>query len=98
MICNEPAGHATRLVCPYHQWTYGLDGRLLACRGMQADLDKSQFGLHQIQLHELEGLIYLNLSEDPHASADAQTVLAALLKPQVFRRPKIPKTINYSLK
>ena len=46
IICHEGTGHATRLVCPYHQWTYGLDGALLSCRGMQ-ELDKSQFGLQE---------------------------------------------------
>src|SRR6266567_8270330 len=45
LICTEAAGHSKRLVCPYHQWTYGLDGGLLACRGMPEDLDKSQFPL-----------------------------------------------------
>src|SRR5215471_10079997 len=45
LICTESSGHAHRLVCPYHQWTYTSDGRLLACRGMPEDLDKSALGL-----------------------------------------------------
>src|ERR1043166_3045657 len=40
LICTEPAGHAHRLVCPYHQWTYASNGSLLACRGMPENLDK----------------------------------------------------------
>src|SRR6185369_11078814 len=31
LLCTESSGHVARLVCPYHQWTYRLNGELLAC-------------------------------------------------------------------
>src|ERR1700733_9736776 len=44
-ICSAERGSSPRLVCPYHQWTYALDGRLLAARDMGSEFDKSQPGL-----------------------------------------------------
>ncbi len=98
LICTAPAGHATRLVCPYHQWTYGCDGKLLACRGMQEDLDKSQFGLRPIHTREVEGLIYLSLADKPPTFDAAQQLLSSLARPQGFARAKIAKTVDYLVK
>src|SRR5207247_7139699 len=69
LICDTQAGHATRFVCPYHQWTYRLDGSLVACRGMQDTLDKTQFGLRCVAAQEVEGLIFISLAEAPAAFA-----------------------------
>jgi Rieske 2Fe-2S family protein len=95
IVCPEPAGHVTRLVCPYHQWTYALDGKLTACRGMQADLDKSQFSLRPVRVEEFEGLIFISLAEKPPPFAPARQALAPLLKPQGFARAKVAKASDY---
>ena len=95
MICAEPCGRLNRLVCPYHQWTYGLDGALLACRGMQQDLDKSQFGLHRVHACEVEGLIFISFAQEPIPFETASQTLAPLLKPQGFNRAKVAKAVDY---
>jgi glycine betaine catabolism A len=47
ILCRQASGHLNKIVCPYHQWAYGRDGALLACRGMPQTFDKSEFGLVQ---------------------------------------------------
>lgn len=63
-----------RLVCPYHAWTYKLDGELMGVPRQEtfANLDKSQRGLAQVPCFESGGLIWVQL--DRHASADFSAV------------------------
>ena len=61
-ICKTGTGKVTRLVCPYHQWTYTLDGKLASARG--ADLDLSQYSLLPIRVEVVGGCIYVALSDD----------------------------------
>lgn len=52
-----------RLVCPYHAWTYGLDGKLVgvARADMFDNLDKEQRGLKQLPAKEWGGVVYVQL-------------------------------------
>lgn len=49
-IIDDPQGHVRSFMCPYHQWTYRLDGSLLQCREMPADTDKDSLGLHTVSV------------------------------------------------
>jgi glycine betaine catabolism A len=64
-ICLEQTGRAPRLMCPYHQWTYGLDGKLLAARSMAEDFDKADHGLNPVALENVGGLIFICMAENP---------------------------------
>lgn len=64
-ICEEQRGRAPRLMCPYHQWTYGLDGSLLAARSMAEDFNKKDFGLSPVALENIGGLIFICMDDRP---------------------------------
>ncbi|GLP87632.1 aromatic ring-hydroxylating oxygenase subunit alpha [Tritonibacter mobilis] len=65
VICKAKKGNNPKLVCPYHQWTYELDGRLLWARDMGPDFDASKHGLKVVHCRELAGLVYICLADDP---------------------------------
>ena len=54
-ICSAERGTSPRLVCPYHQWTYALDGRLIAARDMGSEFDKTQHGLKPVHCAAISG-------------------------------------------
>jgi glycine betaine catabolism A len=98
LILGQPCGHAKRLVCPYHQWSYGLDGQLLHTPGMHPGLDKSKLGLRSVQLCEVAGLIYISLASTPPSFELASELLDALAKPQGLPRAKIAKAVDYRVR
>ncbi len=62
-ICSAVHGSSSRLTCPYHQWTYNLDGRLLAARDMGPDFDRSQYGLKTVHCTSVGGYIWISLAK-----------------------------------
>ena len=99
-LCQATSGHATRLVCPYHQWSYARDGELVACGGMDrdGDLDRRDFGLHRAHAREVGGLVFVSLAPDPLPFAEAARDLGALLRPQGFERAKVAATRSYEVR
>jgi Rieske 2Fe-2S family protein len=51
-LCEEPVGHSSAIQCPYHAWTYGLDGRLIGAPHMDEvqGFNKAEHSLHAVNL------------------------------------------------
>jgi len=64
-LCLEERGRVNRLVCPYHQWIYELDGSLLHARQMPADFDTSGYALKPVASEVICGLVYICLADNP---------------------------------
>ncbi|WP_432827128.1 aromatic ring-hydroxylating oxygenase subunit alpha [Dactylosporangium sp. CA-092794] len=81
LCLTDSAEFGNAIRCPYHAWTYTLDGRLLTAPNWSAmaNLDRDRYGLVPVAVAEWAGLVWVNLAEDPEP-------LAAQLEPQLGYR------------
>jgi len=96
-VMNEPCGQAQHMRCPYHGWTYNLEGEL---RGMTefegvCNFDRAQNGLVPVRVETWENFIFVNL--DPHAAPlrDFLGTLLGLAKPLNFGGLKFVERRSY---
>ncbi|HXV01860.1 MAG TPA: aromatic ring-hydroxylating dioxygenase subunit alpha [Caulobacteraceae bacterium] len=96
-ICVEAAGSAVMLACPYHGWTYHLDGRLRAAREMPKGFDAGEHGLRPLPLTIIGGLMFVSFGDSPPSLADAAPPLAAMTEAYGWGRAKIAARRSYSV-
>ena len=75
-----PCGTATQqkvIICPYHSWTYGLDGGLRAAAGFknQPGFVARQWGLNELPVAEWHGLVFVDGSATAPPLADSLATL-----------------------
>jgi choline monooxygenase len=81
-VMTECAGKADRLKCPYHGWTYGLDGTLKSVTELEGarGFDRSDNGLVPLSVATWELFVFVHIDPDPPAIDDW---LGATLREQV---------------
>lgn len=81
-------GHSARFTCPYHNWTYGLDGALLAVA--KPDFDgtiedfvgnKEELGLIEVPVECFAGFVFLNPDQNAGPLSDFLGEIVDLLEP-----------------
>lgn len=78
LLCVEDQGNVGKAIrCPYHAWTYGLDGKLITAPNWDAmkDLDREKYKLSGVGLEVWQGLIWVCINPT--------TTLADALNPQL---------------
>ena len=66
-ICNKNEGKFSKTVqCPYHGWTYDLNGKLIGSPHMEEakDFNKIDYPLFPIKTKIWQGFLFINLSEN----------------------------------
>ena len=67
-LCTEPKGHfPSRIQCPYHAWTYGLDGRLVSAPHMDGTpgFCRDDVSLGAVHVDVWDGHVFVNLAANP---------------------------------
>ena len=102
-ICLEEEGNKKLLVCPYHAWSYNLDGSIKSARMMNDNFDKNEWSLNKCNLKIFEGLIFINLSDNPNdfnefiAPTKKFIELHGLSNAKIAHRQKYPTKGNWKL-
>ncbi|EGD57969.1 Rieske (2Fe-2S) domain protein [Novosphingobium nitrogenifigens DSM 19370] len=69
-VLNAGNSIVSKLVCPYHQWTYELSGELMHAPHMGQGFDKSCRSLKPVKFVSVGGLVYACLSDNPPEDID----------------------------
>ncbi len=86
-ILEADAGSGLSVLrCPYHAWSYDLQGKLIGAPHMDAaeEFDRRDFGLHPIRTETWRGFLFLNLDPKPESL-------------EVFLGGLVPRTAPYPL-
>jgi glycine betaine catabolism A len=67
-LCTDGAGEVKRAFqCPYHAWTYDLEGKLVAAPNLtrMPDVDRDEYGLRKVHVREWLGYVWVCLADEP---------------------------------
>jgi choline monooxygenase len=77
----ECDGHVSRISCPYHSWTYAIDGQLIGAPFMQdtPGFDIARYRLKELACDTWEGFIYVSLDANAQSLATRLGALTDLV-------------------
>ena len=94
-LCIEPRGSVRRFTCPYHAWSYQLDGRLFHARQLDESEDRSTLALKPVAVELFEGLIFVSLAKRPARFDKLRAELTPHVRPFGLERTRIAHRQSY---
>jgi Rieske 2Fe-2S family protein len=97
-LCNEEHGKSRAFVCPYHAWTYDLDGSLRTPTEREFGVHQSTLGLHPVPLKNVGGMMFVALGDDPVNFDRTAVEVGEKMKHQGLEEAKLAKAVRYTVK
>ena len=99
-LCEERSGHFSAIQCPYHAWTYGLDGKLIGAPHMDdvPGFVKADYSLHTVNLALWEGFIFVSLMGAPAPLEEWFAPLAGKFSHWNLPKLRSAKRIEYDVR
>jgi glycine betaine catabolism A len=96
--CGASAHHG-RIICPYHSWSYGLDGALWTAAGFkdQVGFDRAEYGLVSLPVEVWHGMIFVDASGTAAPLEDGLGGLEALVAPYEPERLQVAARHDYEV-
>jgi phenylpropionate dioxygenase-like ring-hydroxylating dioxygenase large terminal subunit len=103
-LVDGSSGCAKKLICPYHAWTYELDGRLTGVPDSASypSLDKGKAGLVPVDCEIWRGFIFVRLESGGPSVAEMMAPYEAMIAPYQFEKLEAlgrvtlrPRTVNW---
>ena len=99
-LCEESHGRFSgTILCPYHSWAYGLDGRLVGAPSTQdiVGFNKADYPLHRVAVETWEGFLFVNLDPHPDPLSEALAGLDDRVRHYNLPALKVHRQITYDV-
>jgi Rieske 2Fe-2S family protein len=99
-LCEEERGRAAAIQCPYHAWTYGLDGRLIGAPHMDEvkGFKREQYSLRTVHAGIWEGFVFVNLANEQPPLEEWFAPLRGKFSEWDLPRLRSAKRVEYDVK
>jgi Rieske 2Fe-2S family protein len=98
-MCTSPEGKlAGRIQCPYHGWSYGLDGRLLGAPHMDEPFCREDYPLHSVACDVWDGHVFIHPGKRPEPLAGHLAGLPAKFAHWGMQDLRLHKRLVYDIK
>jgi glycine betaine catabolism A len=100
-ICDAGPSSSKQIVCPYHRWSFGLDGTLIGAPTLRdgEDLDYAEYGLKRVAVETWRGFVFVALGPEPPRTSLADDLAEAGRAFDVYEpeRLKLAHEVEYEV-